>query len=74
MFRYEKLNYEDDDPYFTHPNLLDRDQTADERREVYGLRYEFSETNALKLEASKRPRLSTSDHFTWNLSWEFLVY
>jgi len=74
VYRYEALNYDAQDAYFTHARLLARDPSVDETRHVYALRYDFSETNALKLEASKRPRALDDGGVTWNLSWEFLVY
>jgi len=71
-YRYEKLDYESQDPYFV--SLLGRDPSVEERRHVYAVRYNFSESNALKLEASDRPRSLDQGGVTWNLNWEFLVY
>lgn len=71
-YRYEKLDYDAQDAYFT--TLLGRDPTVDEMRHVYAVRYNLSEANALKLEASDRPRALDEGGVTWNFSWEFLVY
>jgi len=70
--RHEVLNYAARDAYFTA--LLGRDPAADERRNVYALRYDLSESNALKLEAADRPRALTDGGVTWSLTWEFLVF
>jgi hypothetical protein len=71
-YRYERLDYEAQDAYFA--TLLGRDPTVDDMRQVYAVRYNFSESNALKLEASDRPRALRDGGVTWYLNWEFLVY
>jgi len=71
-YRYERLNYDAQDVYFT--TVLGRDATVAERRNVYCLRYDLSESNALKLEAADRPRALDQGGVTWNFTWEFLMF
>jgi hypothetical protein len=71
-YRFEKLNFAAQDAYFT--TLLGRDPSVDQKRNVYAIRYNFSDSNALKLEAADRPRALDEGGVTWDLDWEFLVY
>ncbi len=72
--RHEVLDYEPDDPYFTHPRLLRRDGSGEDKRDVAALRYDLSESNALKVEVSKRPRGLDQGTYTTIVSWEFVIY
>ncbi len=72
--RHERLDYDDDDPYFTHPRLLNRGVNGTDKRDVAALRYDLSESNALKLEVSKRPRALGQGGYTSIFSWEFVLY
>jgi hypothetical protein len=71
-YRYERLIFDAQDAYFT--TLLGRKVAVAERRNVYCLRYDLSESNALKLEAADRPRNLNQGGVTWNFTWEFLVF
>lgn len=72
FYRYESLDYDTQDPYFV--DLLGRDPDGTEHRNVYALRYDFSESNAVKLEVSKRPRALDENGMTTVISWEFLIF
>jgi hypothetical protein len=73
-YRRESLDYDDDDAYFTDPALLGRDALGTETRDVFALRYDFSESNALMLEVSRRdPELDDSTTTTI-LSWAFVMF
>lgn len=71
-YRHEVLNYQAQDAYFTV--LLGRDPTVEETRNVYALRYDLSESNALKVEAADRPRALADGGVTWSVTWEFMVF
>lgn len=73
-YRYESLDFDHDDPYFMDPHLLARNTVGTETRHVACLRYEFSESNALMLEVSRRdPELADSTTTTI-LSWAFVMF
>jgi hypothetical protein len=73
-YRYESLDFDSDDPYFMDPNLLGRDTIGTETRDVFCLRYDFSESNALMLEVTLRdPELADSTATTI-LSWAFVMF
>ena len=73
-YRREALDYDEDDAYFMDPNLVGRTQLGIEERDVFCLRYDFSESNALMLEVSLRnPELAASTT-TAILSWALVLF
>ncbi|MCC6206636.1 MAG: hypothetical protein IT488_00570 [Gammaproteobacteria bacterium] len=73
-YRRESMKFEDNDAYFMDPALLGRDALGTETRDVFALRYDFSESNALILEVNRRePELADSTTSTI-LSWAFVMF
>jgi hypothetical protein len=64
----------DADPYFMHPRLIGRGSIGTEKRNVFALRYDFSESNALLLELNARDPQFGSSSTTAYLSWAFVMY
>lgn len=75
-YRYESLDFDSEagnqDAYFTDPDLLGLTRT--ERRNVFCLRYDFSESNALMLEVSRRAPDGADKSNTAILSWAFVMF
>lgn len=71
-YRHESLDFDEDDAYFTDPNLLGMTRT--ETRDVFAMRYDFSESNALMLEFSRRSPDDADKINTAILSWAFVVF
>lgn len=67
VYRYESLSFDDADAYFT---ILD---TMQETRHVFALRYDLSETNALKFEMSRlEPKVGDSET-QYGFQWAFML-
>lgn len=73
-YRHEALDYDSDDPYFTDPSLIGREAIGTETREVFCLRYDFSESNALMLEVTLRDPDIADPTTTGILSWAFVMF
>lgn len=73
-YRHESMNFDDRDPYFTHPRLLGRTSGGNESRNVYALRYDFHESNAVKLEVSERPQFTGGTERVHFINWEFVIF
>ncbi len=73
-YRYEGLEFDDQDPYYRDARLVGRGGIGTERRNVYALRYDFSESNALLLEVSLRNPQIGERTTTTLLSWAFVMY
>ena len=71
-YRYETIDFDDDDAYFTDPNLIGMTQT--QSRNVLCLRYDFSESNAMMLEFSRVAPDDGDKTNTVILSWAFVVF
>lgn len=71
-YRYESIDFDDDDAYFTDPNLVG--MTATQTRNVFCLRYDFSESNAMMLEFSQVAPDGGDKTNTAILSWAFVVF
>lgn len=71
-WRHEALDFDDDDLYYTDPRLIGL--SGPERRDVIALRYDFSESNALMLETSRRDPESGESTTTTLLSWAFVMF
>lgn len=69
-WRHEALDFDDDDPYYL--DLIGMD--GPESRNVFALRYDFSESNALMLETSLRDRERGEDDTSTVLSWAFVMF
>lgn len=69
-WRHEALDFDDDDPYYLDLIGL----ASPESRNVFALRYDFSESNALMLETSLRDRERGEDTTTTLLSWAFVMF
>jgi hypothetical protein len=77
-YRYESLDFDSEpgnqDPYFMDPRLIARQGIGTDERNVFCLRYDFSESNALMLEVSRtNPQLADSITTTI-LTWAFVMY
>lgn len=77
-YRYESLDFDSEpgniDPYYMNPRLVGRQTIGTEHRNVYALRYDFSESNAIMLEVNIRdPQFGTTAATTF-LSWAFVMY
>lgn len=73
-YRRESLDFDDDDAYFMDPALLGRNALGTETRDVFALRYDFSESNALMLEVSRREPDLADSTTTTILSWAFVMF
>ncbi len=69
-WRHEALDFDDDDPYYLDFIGLG----SPESRNVFALRYDFSESNALMLETSLRDRERGDDTTSTLLSWAFVMF
>ncbi|MCC6301521.1 MAG: hypothetical protein IT489_01810 [Gammaproteobacteria bacterium] len=73
-YRRESLDFDADDAYFMDPALIGRDALGTETRDVFCLRYDFSESNALMLEVNLRnPELAPSTTIA-TLSWALVLF
>lgn len=73
-YRHESLDFDSDDAYFMDPNLLGREAIGTETRDVFCLRYDFSESNALMLEVSVRDPELADTTTAAILSWAFVMF
>lgn len=73
-YRYETLDFDDDDAYYMNPALVGRGSIGTEQRNVFALRYDFSESNALMLETSLRDPEIGDSSTTTILSWAFVMF
>ncbi len=67
VYRYESLEFDDADAYF---NILG---TMQETRHVFALRYDLSDTNALKFEISKSDPKTGDSVMQYGLQWAFML-
>jgi len=67
VYRYESLEFDDTDAYF---NILG---TMQETRHVFALRYDLSDTNALKFEVSRLDPKTGDSETRYGLQWAFML-
>lgn len=77
-YRYESLDFDNGaggvDSYYMDPRLIGRNGIGTDERHVFALRYDFSESNALLLETSRRDPQLGDDSTATILSWAFVMY
>lgn len=73
-YRYEDLDFDDDDSYYMDPRLIGRQNIGTQSRNVFALRYDFSESNALMLETSVSDTQLAGSTTTTLLSWAFVMF
>jgi len=73
-YRHEALDFDADDGYYMDPKLLGRGEIGTEVRDVFCLRYDFSESNALMLELSLRNPELAPNTSTAILSWALVLF
>lgn len=73
-YRYEDLDFDGDDVYYMNPRLIGRQNVGTQSRNVFALRYDFSESNALMLETSLSDTQLAGSTTTTLLSWAFVMF
>lgn len=73
-YRHESLDFDADDPYYSTDFNLIRKEPGTEKRHVFALRYDFSESNAIMLEVNARKPQFGGSQTTTLLSWAFVMY
>jgi hypothetical protein len=77
-YRYEALDFDSEpgnqDPYYLDPRMIGKHNIGTEHRNVYALRYDFSESNAIMLEVNLRDTQFGERSTTTYLSWAFVMY